>query len=89
MTPTEIIHHKDVGEYYALGKAVGISWPTAPVFLFVGSGVMVVIIILLAKLTRYLFLAEKISTVFTNIIFFFHPKKNKKAIQSKQEKLNE
>ena len=89
ITPTEIIHHKNVGEYYALGKAVGISWPTAPFFLFIGSGIMVIIIILLAKLTRYLFLVEKIGTVFTNIIFFFHHKKNKKVVQSKQEKLNE
>ena len=86
LTPSEIIHHKDVGEYYALGKAVGISWPAAPVFLFVGSGIMVVIIILLAKFTRYLFLVGKISAVFTNLIFFFRPKKDKPTKDHQREK---
>ena len=86
ITPTEIIHHVDTGEYYALGHALGISWPGAPVFLFVGSAIMVVIIILLAKLTRYVFLVVKITTVFTNMIFFFrHHNKDK---QSKQAKNN-
>ncbi|MBO7084477.1 hypothetical protein J6W20_00815 [bacterium] len=69
-----------------MGKAVGISWPAAPVFLFVGSGIMVVIIILLAKFTRYLFLVGKISTLFTNLIFFFRPKKDKPTKEHQREK---
>ncbi|MBO6103742.1 hypothetical protein J6W32_03100 [bacterium] len=44
---------------------------------------MVVIIILLAKLTRYIFLVGKITTVFTNMIFFFRHKNKKDAKKEK------